>query len=154
MARAMVRRVGIGVALGVLAGLLLTLGLGSGAQTGGSTEWQDKTFALAQHPSTLPVGQWLPFDFGHKNDRDRVIWDSGDSGRCALVSVYCDVGEINVEWDGDTIRLDATGSAAVAAAGRGNVATVYSSRVELDVPSAWAGTVPKGRYIVTVDISD
>jgi hypothetical protein len=144
--------------LGALIGLVATLCIPSGAQTGETPTWQDKTFALAQHPiSGAPIANWLPFSFGHGNDTSLVIWDSGGSGHRALVSVHCEAGRVLVNWDGGEIELDATGAAAgsanIAGFGHGNTTTVYSSYVELRDYRVFA-TGSAGRYAVTVDISD
>lgn len=145
-----VRRFGkflaVGLAVGVIAGWLITGDQMTIGQTDGSG-WQDKTFALAQHPSAgVGTNNWLDFDFTHKSRSAMVVWDGGSSGKRALVSIYCTAGVVDVKWDGTTIRLFGKGV--------GNTTTIYSSRVELDYIGAYVDTIPVGKYIVTVDIGE
>ena len=142
----------IGLAVGVIAGWLITGDQMTIGQTNGNS-WQDKTFALAQHPSTGAPSpglgaSWLPFDFGHKSTTTMVVWDGGPSGRRALVSIWCSAGTVDVEWDGNTIRLYGRGT------GTGNTTTIYSSRVVLDYVGAWTSAIPVGEYVITVDIGE
>lgn len=150
MVRRNAKKAVLAITIGALIGLVVTLCLPSGAQTDGAG-WQDKTFALAQHPAAgvggPGGGAWLPFDVTHKDHRRLVIWDGGSSGRRALVSVWCNAGEVDVEWDGGEICLYGEQT--------GNTTTVYSARVELDNGYRYAGSsIVTGEYIVTVDIAE
>ena len=153
-----VRRFGkflaVGLAVGVIAGWLITGDQMTIGQTDGSG-WQDKTFALAQHPTSgVPVGEWLPFDFRHKDDTSLTIWDGGPYEKRALVSVWCGAGTVKVYCDAGEVTLNATGDAAEANDGLGNTTTVYSAYVEVKWVGAWTSTPSYGRYAITVDIGD
>jgi len=134
MVRRNARRVVLALTIGALIGLVVTLCLPSGAQTSG-TGWQDKTFALAQHPAAgiggPGGGAWLPFA------SDGTIWDGDSTGRRALVSVACTNGTLSVHWDGSTIGL-----------GKGDTTTVFASFVNVD-----CGRPGSGVYMITVDVT-
>jgi len=154
MVRRNARRVVLALVAGALIGLVITLCLPSGAQTDG-TGWQDKTFALAQHPATgvgppgVFGGGWLPFDFSHGKSSNLMIWDGGSSGRRALVSVWCQSGHIDVTWDETTIHLYEYGG------GSGNTITVYATQVKVtEYHDLQASAVATGEYMVTVDIAE
>jgi len=153
-----VRRFGkflaVGLAVGVIAGWLITGDQMTIGQTSGSS-WQDKTFALAQHPSSgAPFGSWLPFDFRHKDDSSLTIWDGGPYEKRALVSVWCGAGTVRVYCDAGEVTLNATGNASPANGGWGNTTTVYSAYVEVKYVGAMTSTPPYGEYVITVDIAD
>ena len=156
---------GARVFLILLAGALVAMTLVSVGQQSseGSYTSEDKTFALAQHPNIgapTPTTRytvnrqpkWLPFDFRHKLHAGPTlygitVWDGRHCEKRALISVWCAEGFVEVQWEGEVVRLDATGTAGK----YGMTATFYTTHLTIARPGDMGSW---GEYAITVDIAD
>lgn len=156
-----VRRFGkfiaVGLAVGVIAGWLITGDQMTIGQTNGSG-WQDKTFALAQHPSFSGfLMEGIPFDWpadGPVGGSFMRIWDGGGLGKRALITIICTAGKIEVTFDGKDRILDAQALGGVfAGVVNGVSTTVYAADVVL-THGGYGHPSSNGLYYLTVNIGD